>query len=242
MTAVALQQHAPHRQQYTPRQSPHSSNMPSPHQSRSQNHTSNGPAQAAQHQAPSAPAPNGTSNTTYSRSTFSNDPPRNVNGNGIGLYAGQKAFDERGLNTTNGTSAAADPGRDRRLSLQTRPTTAPGVVVESSQDESEMERPKRRPKSLLQRSKSDYGPRLEDMEDPDEGIQDWGARHGFEDHYASEEYVSMLANVSCAFHRVLELYLLWSSFPSTFLPSSCGTFWGLLSLIAFPDKKSWQNT
>jgi regulator-associated protein of mTOR len=51
---------------------------------------------------------------------------------------------------------------------------------------------------MLLRSKSDYGPRGDDS--PLEEIQDWGARHGFEDHYASEEYVSQLANVGCTFH------------------------------------------
>jgi hypothetical protein len=52
----------------------------------------------------------------------------------------------------------------------------------------------------LQRSKSDIGPRGEDQESlADDDIPDWGARHGFEDHYASEEYVSQLANVSRSF-------------------------------------------
>jgi regulator-associated protein of mTOR len=90
--------------------------------------------------------------------------------------------------------------QDRRLSLQNRPTSAPGINEVSSQDESERERPRRRPKPLL-RAKSDFGPRGENQEDEEE-IQDWGARHGFEVHYASEEYVSQLANVSCTFPKV----------------------------------------
>jgi regulator-associated protein of mTOR len=91
----------------------------------------------------------------------------------------------------------ADTGHRRRSSVQTRPTSA---RVDSSQDESEPDRRPRRPKPLLQRAKSDFGPRAERGEDPEsqteEEIQDWGARHGFEDHYESD-YVSQLANVSC---------------------------------------------
>jgi len=98
------------------------------------------------------------------------------------------------------TPTTSDSGRDRRASLQTRPSSAPGGTAESSQDELEIERTKRRPKPLLQRSKSDIGPRGEDAESQaEEDMQDWGARHGFEDHYASEEYVSQLANVGHTF-------------------------------------------
>ncbi len=85
----------------------------------------------------------------------------------------------------------------RRSSLHNRPSSAP--KAESSQDESEVDQLKLRAKSLLHRSKSDCGPRGEDKELLEEEIQDWGARHGFEDHYASEEYVSQLANVSGTF-------------------------------------------
>ena len=111
------------------------------------------------------------------RPAVSNDPVQVING--------------------NRSIANDEVPRDRRLSVQTRPAS----VAESSQDESERERPKRRPKPLLKRSKSDYGPRGEEQEtQPENDIQDWGARHGFEDHYASEEYVSQLANVGRAFH------------------------------------------
>jgi regulator-associated protein of mTOR len=84
--------------------------------------------------------------------------------------------------------------------LQARPTSAPNGAGETSPDESEPDRKRHRPKPLLQRSKSDIGPRGDDQESQaDDDIQDWGARHGFEDHYASEEYVSQLANVSRSF-------------------------------------------
>lgn len=90
-----------------------------------------------------------------------------------------------------------DALQDRRYPLQERPTSAPHTYVESSQDESERERPKRRPRPLL-RAKSDFGPRGEEPEEEEE-IHDWGARHGFDDHYASEEFVSQLANVGYSF-------------------------------------------
>ena len=55
---------------------------------------------------------------------------------------------------------------------------------------------------LLQRSKSDYGPRGEEAEETEEDGQDWGARHGFDGHYASDEFVSQLVHVSCSFHNL----------------------------------------
>ena len=177
MTAIALQQNGTHRQQHNSRQSPHSSNGPSPHQSRPQSYTSSSAmGQVSQQESAGQDASSAVTNTH--RPAISNDPIQAVNGNGTGGH-----YDEAPT--------------VQRLSLQTRPIS----VAESSQDESERERPKRRPKPLLQRSKSDYGPRGEEQEtQPEEDIQDWGARHGFEDHYASEEYVSQLANVGCSFH------------------------------------------
>ena len=56
----------------------------------------------------------------------------------------------------------------------------------------------RRPvKPSLQRSKSDYvSRRADDTDLADEDIPEWGARHGFEDHYQSEHIISQLASVS----------------------------------------------
>ncbi|KAF8849776.1 TORC1 growth control complex subunit Kog1 [Acephala macrosclerotiorum] len=183
MTAVAVQQQQPgaHRQQYNPRQSPHSSNMSS-NQSRPQSYTSPGQAQ-------SQPLHNGTSNGTTSRQT-SNTNAAQVNGNRT--RAIEEGEDRPSTPATGVTIAASAAGNARRVSLQARPTSAPSGAAESSQDDSETDKVRHRPKPLLQRAKSDFGPR----EDPDteEEIQDWGARHGFEGHYASEEYVSQLAN------------------------------------------------
>ncbi|RDL36142.1 WD40 repeat-like protein [Venustampulla echinocandica] len=193
MTAVAVQQPGAHRQQYNPRQSSHSSNMASPHQSQSQpqSYTSAVPSQL-QRQAP--PLQNGTSGPVNPRPAVSNDPVQ------ISEYQTLPSeMDHRRQSSSAGKAPPHNGGsvRSQWPLLQPRPTTAPGDTAESSsQDDSDLERIKRRPKPLLHRSKSDYGPRAEDVNPQgEEEWQGWGARHGFEDHYASEEYVSQLANV-----------------------------------------------
>jgi regulator-associated protein of mTOR len=202
MTAVAVQQHAAHRQQYNPRQSPHSSNMSSPHQSRPQSYSS---SSAAQIQRQETPLQNGSSNIMNPRPAVSNDPLPVVNGSRpLPSDTDQRSSASGG----RAHSHASESARDLRASLQQRPTSAPNGAGDTSQDDSETDRKRRRPKPLLQRAKSDFGPRGEDQDSqPDEEIHDWGARHGFEDHYASEEYVSQLANVSCSFLYSSELYL-----------------------------------
>jgi regulator-associated protein of mTOR len=40
---------------------------------------------------------------------------------------------------------------------------------------------------------------MEEQEPPHEEVPDWGARHGFEDHYQSEHMISELADVSDLF-------------------------------------------
>lgn len=151
----------------------------SPSRSRPQSYVSPGQGQTT-------PTKNGTTNGTSSH---------NSNGtkhNGVnGRYTEEE--DRHSNSTRNGTGPSKSAGHERRASLQERPSSAPNGIAE--QDDSEIERPARRPKPLLQRAKSDFGPRGEDPDVEDE-VQDWGARHGFEDHYASEEYVSQLANVS----------------------------------------------
>jgi regulatory associated protein of mTOR len=192
MTAVAVQQHAAHRQAYSPRQSPHSSNMSSAHQSRPESYTS---PSAAQIHRQETPLQNGGSSAMNPRPAVSNDPVPVVNGSRSSTAESSAS----GGRTQSNASDFTDKGQ-RRASLQARPTSAPSGAGETSPDDSETERKRRRPKPLFQRSKSDYGPRGEDQESQaDEEIPDWGARHGFEDHYASEEYVSQLANVSRSF-------------------------------------------
>ena len=55
-----------------------------------------------------------------------------------------------------------------------------------------------RPKPHLMRSKSEHVVRTEDqdLDQDNEEMYNWGARHGFEDHYQSEDIISQLASVS----------------------------------------------
>ncbi|KAL2209065.1 hypothetical protein CC79DRAFT_1332296 [Sarocladium strictum] len=81
-----------------------------------------------------------------------------------------------------------------------RPSTAPGqrnghTNGETQDDSAHDIRPQRPIKPLLQRSKSEFGPRpVEDQAHAQEEVPDWGARHGFEDHYQSEHMISELAD------------------------------------------------
>lgn len=114
--------------------------------------------------------------------------------------------------TTNGGEVSrfraqlgSSPDRDSNSNgaSDKRPSSAPGrkngFVATGIRDDHgiDEERPRRPVKPSLQRSKSDYAPRqTSDTDSEDEIRQEWGARHGFEDHYQSEHIISQLANVS----------------------------------------------
>jgi hypothetical protein len=93
-----------------------------------------------------------------------------------------------------------------------RPSTAPGqrnghANGETRDDSAHDTRPKRPVKPLLQRSKSEFGRRpMDEQSVPQEEVPDWGARHGFEDHYQSEHMISELADVSTLFNSLLHLH------------------------------------
>jgi regulator-associated protein of mTOR len=194
MTAVAVQPNGRgpqynHRTAHSSSSNGHSSYHPPP-----QNHTA---SPARQVQRPGPPVQNGTPSMTNQKPPVSNTAGQRTNEDDVSSTSDQEGGSSA-LESSTGLSRDG-PLHVRRLSLQPRPTSSPGPEY-SSQDESERDRPKRRPKPLLQRSKSDFGPRGEDhTPQAEEDTQDWGARHGFDDHYASEEYVSQLANVSCTF-------------------------------------------
>ena len=194
MTAVAVQQHGAHHQQHS-RQSHHSSNMSSPHHSRPQSYSS-GPA----HMRQEPPIQNGTSGPMNPRPTVSNDPVQVVNGQ----RTSQMDMDSRGASTTSAMTANNGESSSRRSLPPLRPNSAPRTAADSSQDDSEIDKSRRKPRPRPPlRSKSDFGPRGEEVESPEaEDWQGWGARHGFEGNYISEEYVSQLANVGCSFLNV----------------------------------------
>ncbi|KAM3458256.1 hypothetical protein MY5147_002415 [Beauveria neobassiana] len=87
-----------------------------------------------------------------------------------------------------------------------RPSTAPGrkngfsSSVEMG-DNLARQRPQRPNKPMLVRSKSDYARPQEqdDSEQDDDDIPEWGARHGFEDHYQSEHIITQLATNWCMY-------------------------------------------
>lgn len=198
MTAVAVQQPGANHQTYSPRQSPHSSNMSTPHHSRTQSYNSTNLPQQSQQ----PPLQHGTSSAMDSRPSISNETARPVNGNNSRHVNGTGGLSER----INGESS-----KQRRKSW-TQPNSNP-QSTEQSQDEDAGAhiKARRRPKPLLHRSKSDYGPRGDDSQTEEE-IPDWGARHGFDENYASEEFVSQLANVSIRFLYVTVQCNAWTSY------------------------------
>ena len=92
---------------------------------------------------------------------------------------------------TNGAPKGSSVNAGRRNQSSANLTNGNGANRTAQVEATNSRRPPQ-----LQRSKSDYGPRGEEPEELDEGSQDWGARHGFDGHYASDEFVSQLVHVS----------------------------------------------
>jgi len=206
MTAVALQQRSHPRQQYSPRQSPRSSmKTPSTPQSQTQASNSYASAQAQADEYSNDSSSNGAPHTMSVRTPASNGSFRSD----VATGGQTSSRDSTPLTPiANGSTNAAASAKDTTPADQNRPTSAPGGKVssfdnlnprDSTNEDSDRELVRRRPHTFLHRSRSDYGPRGDDSDNQrhDGDNKDWGARHGFEDHYASEEYVSQLANVSC---------------------------------------------
>ena len=206
MTAVAVQQRSHPLQQYSPRQSPRSSTKtPSTPQSQSQANNSYASVQAQADEHSNDSSSNGAPNSMSVRAPASTRSFRSDVATG-----GQTSSRDSAPLTliANGSSNGAASVKDAKQADQNRPTSAPGGKATSSDnlnprdstnEDSDRELVRRRPQAFLHRSRSDFGPRGDDSDSQrhDSDNKDWGARHGFEDHYASEEYVSQLANVSC---------------------------------------------
>ncbi|KEY68687.1 hypothetical protein S7711_00561 [Stachybotrys chartarum IBT 7711] len=80
-----------------------------------------------------------------------------------------------------------------------RPSSAPGrkngLASTEARDDIGPDKPRRPVKPSLQRSRSEYAPRPTQIETNIETeIPQWGARHGFEDHYQSEHIITQLAS------------------------------------------------
>ncbi|KAI8632776.1 raptor N-terminal caspase like domain-containing protein [Xylariaceae sp. FL1651] len=95
--------------------------------------------------------------------------------------------------SVNGQSSSAVDGSDFDHRVIEHPSNRKRLSIITSQDDGDYGR-SQRPKPPLLRSKSDYAVRHEDSEPADDEIYEWGARHGFEDHYQSEDIISQLAN------------------------------------------------
>jgi hypothetical protein len=81
-----------------------------------------------------------------------------------------------------------------------------GAHPTETRDDLQHDKVRRTSKPTLQRSKSEYAPRqIEEPPQNEEGIPEWGARHGFEDHYQSEHIISQLANVGFAARKAFLL-------------------------------------
>lgn len=99
-------------------------------------------------------------------------------------------------------AAGAGLQRSNSASFSRRPSSAPrangsGENSTTDADDDETGVVIRPPKPPLLRSQSEYAsPHRDDAEQTDNEDFEWGARHGFEDHYQSEDIISQLANVS----------------------------------------------
>lgn len=173
----------------------------SPHHSRTQNYTAMALPHGTRQGDRSSSAGNGTPNSVGSRQSLNNgtavDGQENRNTNGISSEYNNELSSAvpNGGHSTNNTMPR-DLGIPEYLRANRTSSANSSRTASPSPDDSDLERRKRRPRSALQRSKSDFGPRAEDHASEEEIITEgWGARHGFDDHYASEEYVTQLASV-----------------------------------------------
>jgi hypothetical protein len=162
----------------------------------------NGTSAAMQPNPPAhlAPGPSPATNGHSHRSSF--HLPQRTNGH----TNGQPNGNSNGY--SNGTMAHQDDDDDDDdhnddSDFGPRPSSAPQksnkLTIVTSYDDSDHERARRPQRPGFIRSKSERIVRHDDSTDHvDDEIYEWGARHGFEDHYQSEDIISHLANVSSA--------------------------------------------
>lgn len=223
MTAVAIQRNTEQARSHEHNQTP-SSEPPSRRQNLSNSQITSGLSQ--QHRSTAAP-PNAarTQNTPVARA-----PPFRA-----------PAKESRDNSSANGVSATTTPdimpaqhadvaaGRTANGASQRRIDTIIGGNIHAGRrnqssatltdgNKANGETTTSRRPAQLQRSKSDYGPRVEEAEPQheEEAGHDWGARHGFDGHYASDDFVIQLANVSSSFCLFSFLVaLVWALHPFT---------------------------
>ncbi|KAI0188031.1 WD repeat domain-containing protein mip1 [Xylaria flabelliformis] len=100
---------------------------------------------------------------------------------------------KRGTEPINSRPESAADSSDSDLRVAERPSDQKKLSIITSHDDGAHGRPQR-PKPPLLRSKSDYAVRRDEPEPVEDEIYEWGARHGFEDHYQSEDIITQLAS------------------------------------------------
>lgn len=99
-------------------------------------------------------------------------------------------------NASTGPAAVDDAGNQSEASIGPSTRTKKNLAIITSYDDSDHDRPRRPSRAPLLRSQSEHMVRHEEPDFTDDEIHEWGARHGFDDHYQSEDIISQLANVS----------------------------------------------
>jgi hypothetical protein len=150
---------------------------------------------------------------------------------------------KRGAGPINSRPDSAVDSSDSDRRVTERPPNQKKLSIITSQDDGVHDH-SQRPKPPLLRSKSDYAARRDEPEDGEDEIYEWGARHGFEDHYQSADVISQLANVSEVDSPSLYTFLLSWHCDRCDRPNMASlrqTYTRLLSYIMPPDQ-SYYNT
>ncbi|KAH7358224.1 WD repeat domain-containing protein mip1 [Plectosphaerella cucumerina] len=138
------------------------------------------------------PAVNGTSGSVQPQSY-------SARLNGANLGAPESAVPMRPRSPlTQGLRSATHTGHDIP---DKRPSTAPGddqanPAGFSDHRDADVEagRARRPPRPLVLRTRSEFAVRTSDPEESENDIPRWGTRHGFEEHYESQQFMDKLAN------------------------------------------------
>jgi hypothetical protein len=130
-----------------------------------------------------------------------------------------------------------------------RPSSAPGskqnLTVETRNGNADQESGARAsPKPPLLRSKSEHAVRNDEESNGghiEEDRYEWGARHGFEDHYQSEDIISQLANVGAPPHLLLACLCFRAALflPTPPLPRGFSPILAFMARLISRFPKSW---
>jgi len=164
------------------------------------------PPTASQQQSQPPDGPSNVGNGTNSANMSSRAPPSNGLRNfGTGstrtshsmVFTHSNGVNSRSdSNASTGPAATDDAGNQSEASIGPSTRKKKHLAIITSYDDSDHDRPKRPSRAPLLRSQSEHMVRHEEPDFTDDEIHEWGARHGFEDHYQSEDIISQLANVS----------------------------------------------